>query len=146
MKKLLAILAAIVVLALPMAAKDRIYHNSEPLPAAARTTLSKNFPKAEVNRVKVDSHIFGGDEYEVILSNGTEIEFDSNGEWKEVDCGHLAVPNAFVLKPIAQYVTKNYPGQKIVKVSKDRNKYEIELSNGIDLDFDRAGAFLRVDD
>lgn len=146
MKKFIAIVAAFVMLALPMAAKDRIYHNSDPLPSAAKTTLKKNFPKQTVNRIKVESHFIGGDEYEVILSNGTEIEFDKDGEWKEVDCGHVAVPGAFVLKSIAQYVGRNYSGQKIVKVSKERNKYEIELSSGLDLEFDRSGKFLRVDD
>ena len=96
--------------------------------------------------MKVDKSILGSKEYEVILNNGTEIEFDNEGDWKEVDCGRQAVPAMFVLKSIQNYVRNNYKGQAIIKVDKDKNRYEVELVNGTDLEFDRAGNFLHVDD
>lgn len=146
MKKLLAIVSALLLLTLPMAARDQVYHNANPLPPAARTILKDQFPKLEVNRVKVESHVVGGNEYEVILSDGTEIEFNSKGEWTEVDCGHKAVPDFFVLPVIKEYISKNHKGQQIVKVDKSSKHYEVELLNGMDLKFDRSGKFLRIDD
>ena len=74
------------------------------------------------------------------------VEFDSDGKWTEIDCGHNAVPAALIMKPIRDYVAKNYKGLNIVKISVERSKYEVELSNGLDLDFSRSGEFLRIDD
>lgn len=146
MKKLLALMAAIMLAILPMSAKDEVYHSANVLPQTAQQTLKKAFPKAQVTRVKVDKSIFGNKEYEVILNNGTEIEFDNNGDWKEVDCGLKAVPEVFVLKSIRTYVNGNFKGQAITKIDKDRDSYDVELSNDVDLKFDRAGRFLRIDD
>ena len=131
---------------LPLAARDEVYHSADVLPQNAQQTLRKAFPKSQVTRVKVDKSILGSKEYEVILNNGTEIEFDNEGDWKEVDCGRQAVPAMFVLKSIQNYVRNNYKGQAIIKVDKDKNRYEVELVNGTDLEFDRAGNFLHVDD
>lgn len=146
MKKFIALLAVILLSIGQISAKDIVYRTTEPLPAAAKKTLKSSFPKTGVSHIKVDKHFFGGADYEVILVDGTEIEFNDNGEWKEVDCGQKAVPSVFVLKPISSYVSKYYKGQKIVKIDKDRNDYDVELSSGIDLKFDRSGRFLRVDD
>ena len=99
-----------------------------------------------MSHIKIEKHTFGGTEYDVILVNGTEVEFDSDGKWTEIDCGHNAVPAALIMKPIRDYVAKNYKGLNIVKISVERSKYEVELSNGLDLDFSRSGEFLRIDD
>ena len=147
MKKILAMIAVALGLAIatPAAARDKVYHTADALPAAAQQTLKKNFPKAAVNRVKVDSNMFGAKDYEVVLSNGAEIEFKKDGEWKEVDCGHSAVPAGFVPNAIRNYINKNHQGGVIVKIEKDSNDYEVELADGTDLKFDRAGKFLRYD-
>lgn len=146
MKKILALLLTIAVCSITAAARDTISRNVADLPAKAQQTLSKNFPKQGVNHIKIDRKTFGGADYDVILNNGTEIDFNSDGEWTEVDCGKSAVPSGFVIKPIADYVKKNYPKQKIVTIEKNRNNYELELSNGVDLKFDRSGNFQRIDD
>lgn len=146
MKKLLTLLAAVALTVGSLSARDKIYRSADVLPQAAHTTLQQAFPKADVNRIKVDSELIGGKDYEVVLSDGSEIEFNDKGEWKEVDCGHRAVPRQFVLPQIATYVKTNYKGAKIVKVEKSRSDYDVELSTGVDLKFDRSGAFLRIDD
>lgn len=146
MKKLIALLAVLILTAGSMAARDKIYRDASPLPAAAKTMLKTYFPKNTVNQVKVDKNLLGGADYEVILNDGTEIEFNKDGEWQDIDCGHRSVPSKLILAPIRNYVAKNYKGAGIVKIDKDRNDYEIELTNGIELKFDRAGKFLRIDD
>ncbi|MDE6394420.1 MAG: PepSY-like domain-containing protein, partial [Duncaniella sp.] len=84
-------------------------------------------------------------EYEVILSDGTEVDFNKDGAWKSIDRGQKAVPDALVLKPIRDYVAKAYPGQKIVDIEKDRKGYEITLTRGTELKFDSAGTFKKID-
>ncbi len=146
MKKLLSILMLAIIAVVPMTARDRNSRNVKDLPPAAQTMLNKYFGGEKVSHIKIDKPTFGSTEYDVILNNGTEIEFDAKGEWKEIDCGSNAVPKDLILKTIRDYVSSNFKGQKIVNIEKQRNKYQIELQNGTDLEFDRAGRFLRIDD
>ncbi len=146
MKKLIAILSIIILSVGQMSARDKVYRNADPLPPAAKTMLKTFFPKLNINRVKVDKKVLGKAEYEVILNDGTEIEFNNDGDWTEVDCGHRAIPQNIIMKSIRDYVSKNYKGKSIVKIDKGTRDYEIELSNGIELKFDRAGNFQRIDD
>ncbi|MBD5267068.1 MAG: hypothetical protein HDS41_02605 [Bacteroides sp.] len=146
MKKLLFSLLAILATVTVASARDKVSRDVSDLPKEAQVTLTRHFPKTGVSHIKIEKHTFGGTEYDVILVNGTEVEFDSDGKWTEIDCGHEAVPSELILKPIRDYVAKNYKGQKIVKISVERSKYEIELSNGRELEFNRAGEFLRIDD
>lgn len=145
MKKFLAIALAAIVAVMPLAARDRVSRTATDLPTAAQTMLNKYFKGVNVSHIKIDSGLFSTD-YDVVLTDGTEIDFDSDGQWTEVDCGRKAVPEALVDKNIRYYVSKNYAGSPIVKISADRRKYEVELLNGVDLEFDRSGRFLRVDD
>lgn len=146
MKKLLLLFAAALFTLLPAVAKDRVSRNVADLPAAAQTLLKQHFSGQDVSHIKIDKHFLGGVDYDVILENGTEIEFDDAGTWKEIDCGRRAVPNDLILKPIRDYIKNNFKNQKIVKIEVKSNKYNIELINGVDLEFDRAGNFLRIDD
>lgn len=146
MRKILMIFAAIILATGSLLARDRVCRDTSCLPQPAKTTLSKNFPKAKVSHIKIDENIVGGKEYEVVLENGCEVDFKGDGSWESVDCGNMAVPSGFILKPIRDYVARNYKGATIVQIDKDRNDYEVELSNGMDLKFDRSGKFLRIDD
>lgn len=145
MKKFMLLMALAILTALPSFA-DRVSRNVNDLPAAAQTTLNKYFKGKDVSHIKIDDKFMGHKEYDVILENGTEVEFDHEGNWKEIDCGHKAVPEELILKPIREYVKKNFNNRKIVKIETKRNKYSIELADGVDLEFDRAGNFLRIDD
>ena len=80
------------------------------------------------------------------LNDGTEIDFDLNNQWDNVDCHTKAIPAALVPQAIANYVKTNYQALPITKIDKDAYGYEIELSNGMDLKFDTSGRFLGIDD
>ncbi|MCM1152184.1 MAG: PepSY-like domain-containing protein [Muribaculum sp.] len=145
MKKIL-LLFALVIASLSACAGDKYSHDASVLPTAAKTVLQKNF-KARVNLVKIDKELGRVSEYEVILTDGSEITFDRNGNWKEVEVGrNKSVPSGFVLQPIQNYVKTNQKGARIVGIDKNRNGYEVELSNGVDIKFDNSGNFVRYDD
>ena len=114
--------------------------------ADALNLITKYFPMLALNHIKIDSNLFGGADYDVVLNDGTELDFDKDGELKEIDCGMREVPSGLLLKTICDYVSKNFSGRKIVSMDIDSRKYEIELSDGIELEFDRSGQFLRIDD
>ena len=85
-------------------------------------------------------------EYEVVLINGTKMEFKGNGDWKEVKSKKVKIPTGFIPKKISTYVQKSFPNTGIKKIEKKRFSYEVELINGIDLEFDSKGNFIKFDD
>jgi len=46
---------------------------------------------------------------------------------------------------VTDFVKTYYPEAKIVDAESDKKGYDIELSNGVDLDFDRSGQIIKVD-
>lgn len=146
MKKLILLLSIVLLSVTSVMARDKVYRDASILPKQAQQTLKKAFPGTKVNRIKVDDNLLGRSDYEVVLDNGTEIEFTKNGEWKEVDCGHRAVPQTFIINPIKTFIKKNHKGSSVIKIDKDDKSYDIELNDGTELKFDRAGKFLKYDD
>lgn len=145
MKKLLLILAVFVGVTTMASASDTYTRDVNVLPVAARTAIKSNF-KAGVNHIKVDKEWNRVSEYDVVLTDGTEITFDKNGNWKEVEVsGTGSVPAAFVPAAIANYVKANHKNTRVVGIEKKRSGYEVELSNGVDMKFNSAGVFLRYD-
>ena len=118
------------------------------LPEQAQQMLSEYVPKAKVSLIKVDRHLLKKTDYDVKLINGTKIEFTNAGKWKSVDCKTREVPEGLVTKPIRNYVKKNFPDVKIVKIEKKSGGYEIVLSDGVELKFNLLGQFksMEMDD
>ena len=130
MKKLLIICTAIVCLT-AMAFSEKTGSNPK-----IETFVSTYFPQANITAIVPD-----GREYDVMLSDHTNLEFDRKMEWKEVDCEHstiyTSVPSALVPQQITDYVNQNYPNNDIVKISKDGRNWDIELNNDIEIEFNR---------
>lgn len=145
MKKILTLMVALLFVAGAASARDRVSRNVADLPAQAQATLQQHFRGVAVNHIKIDKGSFGKVDYEVVLNNGTEIDFNKDGSLKEVNCGTRSVPAALIPASIRDYVSGNYSGQNIVTFEINRNNYEVQLANGTELKFDRAGNFLKVD-
>lgn len=145
MKKILLVLALILGATSAIQARDTHSRNINDLPQAAQTTLAKNF-KAKMSLIKIDKTLGRIDDYEVILTDGTEVEFDDKGNWKKIETPNdKSVPASLLPQAMKEYVSKNHKGANIVGVEKERNKYEVELSNGLDLIFDLNGNFVKFD-
>lgn len=115
------------------------------LPKTARDFITRNFSEQKIIRLTREDK--GNDrEYEALLDNAVKIEFDQLGYWKEVDGNNSQIPSQFIPKKITEYVTQKYPSEKISKIEKSPVKYEVELLNGLDLEFDAKGKFLKVED
>ena len=146
MKKIYSIIAMAFIAIQMSFAADVITHDVNQLPANARKTLQSSFPKSQISYIKIDKDMLQSKTYEVKFTNGVEIDFDSKGNWKEVDCKKQPVPDVFVPAVIRTYVKQNYKGSKIVKVEKDRRNYEVKLQNGLELKFDSKGKLVKLDD
>lgn len=145
-KRLFIAFVAFLGISVAAIASDTYAHSASVLPKAAQTVLAKNF-KSGVSVVKIDKDFGRVSEYEVVLNDGTEITFDRNGNWDNIEVGiNGRIPSAFIPSPIAQYVKANMSDAKIVGIDKERSGYDVELSNGVDMKFNRVGQFVRFDD
>lgn len=115
------------------------------LPDKAQTFIKQHFANQSVSLAKEENDFFDKS-YDVIFVNGDKIEFDKNGVWKEVNCMHSdSVPSAIVPTQIVRFVSEKYAGIKIMKIEQDKSDYEIKLSNGLELKFDKKFNLIDID-
>jgi len=144
LSKLFLLAIAAFALHLATACADDKLIPAEQLPEAARTFIQKSFPNESITFVQKDG--FFRPTYEVRLNNGTEIEFDNKGVWDSMDCKRSSVPENLIPAEIVKYVKAKFTNILITKIDKERKGYEIELSDGLELKFDKNGALISVDD
>lgn len=126
-------------------AQKKVINNNQ-LPANAQTFIKNNFAINQISSTTEEQESLFSKEYKVILNNGTEIEFDKSGNWEEVDGHKTAIPLKIVPRTIQNYVAKSFPNTQIVKIKKSLRKYEVEISNGLELEFNKKGQFTKIDD
>ena len=114
------------------------------LPPVAQKTIKAHFSKGKVAMEKMETDWLKKS-YDVVFTNGTKIEFDEDGNWKEIDCKKNAVPSALIPVKITKYVKSHYPHTKILKIERDRKGYEIELSGDIDITFNKNFEVTEID-
>ncbi len=148
MKKSILLIVMLLLCTMSGFALDKYTLDRNDLPQAAQDFLTEYFPKAKIGMIKVDSHFLKKTDYDVKLTNGTKIEFNNAGNWTSVDCKTKAVPNGIIPMTIRTYVKKNFADVIIVKIEKGSSKYEVELSDGVELTFSLLGQFrsMKMDD
>ena len=114
------------------------------LPVKAQTVLTTHFSGQKVTLATLESEIIDKS-YNVVLQNGTKLEFDRKGNLTEVDCKQGTVPAKLIPQPIKSYVQANYSGQNIKKMEIDKNEHEVELSNGLDITFNKRFKVINID-
>ena len=125
---------------------DKVTNNINELPQVSRTFLNNYFDGNKVSHIKIDKDLFLVDSYDVILTDGTSVEFNRYGEWKEVKSFQQNIPDTLIPTEIRQYVSQNYPGQKIMTVERGKRKVSVDLANGLELKFDINGNLIDIDD
>lgn len=146
MKKILSVLVLAIVAIQLAFAGDVITKDINQLPLAARNFINQHFVKPQVAHIKIDSEILSK-KYEVLLTNGTEIDFDSKGNWQEVDAKKGRVPATIIPSFVSNYLkTNNFTTEFVTKIERDRKGYEVELNTDLSFKFDRNGKFRKADD
>lgn len=117
-------------------------HDINILPKEARIVLKQNF-KAEISHIKIGKEFGRIREYEVVMTDGSEITFDKHGNWKDVEVSrYRSVPSAIIPHPINTFVKKNQKEANVTGIEKKNYGYSVGLSNGIDVRFTEKGKFL----
>ncbi len=115
------------------------------LPANIQAFVQQNFPGQSITFAQKDLELFGF-KYDVFLADGTQIEFDTDDVWDKIERQGQGVPMTLVPQNIATHVQTNFPGTFIAKIDKDTFGYEVELSNGLELKFNKQGIVTEIDD
>ncbi len=116
------------------------------LPVDITAFIQQNFPGQTISFAKKDLEITGW-QYNVVLADGTQIDFDTDHMWDKIQCAMTtSMPTALVPAPILAHLQTNFPGAMILKIDKERYGYEIELTNGLEMKFNNQGALMEVDD
>jgi len=143
-KMIIAAMASVMMCASACAEKTQLVTFKE-LPQKAQTFVETYFNAGDVSFIKMEKDGLHND-YDVKMTDGTEIDFDYQGELEEIDCKTKAVPQGIVPEKIATYVAEHFAGAFVVEYKIDRKKLKVELNNSLELEFDKQGNFLRIDD
>lgn len=146
MKKFLSLLVMAVVAIQFAFAGDVITKDINQIPLAARNFINQHFTNPQVTHIKIDSEVLSKN-YEVLLTNGTEIDFDSKGNWVEVDAKKGKVPATIIPSFVTNYLkNNNFETEFVTKIERDRRGYEVELNTDVSFKFDKKGNFRKADD
>lgn len=116
------------------------------LPAPIQTFVQQYFPGQTITFAQKDLELTGW-KYEIFLADGTHIDFDTDDMWDKIECPLTnPVPTALIPPPVASTIQANYPDGMITKIDKERNGFEVDLANGLELKFNKQGAIVDMDD
>jgi hypothetical protein len=145
MKKMMFLFVSLFVMNLAVFADNDKPIQVTEMPKEAQSFVKSHFANQSVAVAKMETD-FLDKTYDVIFTNGDKVEFDKKGNWTKVDCEHTQVPQAVIPAAIQQYVSKNYPDAKVVKIEKtDRKGFDVDLSNGFDIEFDKKMRVVEID-
>lgn len=125
-------------------AKDSYTKNISKLPSVAVEFIKANFSDLELSGIKIDKGFFANS-YDVYFTNGTKIEFDSKGEWTEVENKLVGIKGPVIPEKIQKVLDEDFKGAKVINIERKRRGYEVDLSNDLELIFDLQGNFIGID-
>ena len=116
------------------------------LPEQVTGFIQQNFPGTNVTYAESERKLTGKT-YDVVLSDGTRIDFDTSGEWEKIE-GTVTnpVPTSMIPEPIVEQIKGQFPDAMILKIDRESYGYEIELANGLEIKFNKQGALMEMDD
>ncbi len=112
-------------------------------PSEITSYTSTHFPNNSILQVIKDREDLT-ETYDVLLSENIRLEFNRKKEIIDID-GAAQLPNSVIPEKILQYVTSNYPTNFITDWELDNKNQQVQLDNGLDLEFTMKGDFLRID-
>ena len=137
-----ALVAVALSVSLISCAKEKVIPVSQ-LPVEIKTYISTHFPSNTIVQVVKDLDGLTKT-YDVMLSDQISLEFNRKNQIIDID-GKTALPNSVIPEKIRQYVTANYPTNVITDWELDDRNQQIQLDNGLDLEFTMNGDFIRID-
>ena len=113
------------------------------IPSAITNYLQTHFPNHKVLQVEKEREGLSKS-YDVILEGNIVLEFNKKHNNKSIEA-KSALPQSVIPAIIWDYVQREYPGVGILEYELDDNRQKVELDNRLELEFNKAGDFLRLD-
>lgn len=111
---------------------------ADQLPMTAKSFITNHFQGKSIAFVEedVDSKMNG---YKVSLNDGTNISFNSKGEWTKIanESGHI--PTDFIPDDIYRFAFLCFPLASITMINKRATGYHVGLSNEVVMKFNKEG-------
>lgn len=142
MKKLSFILMLMSVGLMTACESQKVLAENE-VPSAITTYVNTHFPSAKILQAVKDKEGLSKS-YDVILEGNISLEFNKNHEITSIE-SRSALPDSVIPEKILAYVKANYPASTILQWELDDNRQKVELDNKLELEFSKAGDFLRID-
>ena len=143
MKSIKAILLLVVMMAISFNAKadhDQVI-TFDQMPEAAQAFLKQHFANKVPLVVTVD-----WDDYTIRYESGEKIDFDKQGNWKEIDCRATLVPVELIPEEIKANIQATFPDAIILKIDRNRRGYEVKLNNGLEVEYSPTFQVIDIDD
>ena len=144
MKRIIALILSLSVFALSAKADDKPI-DYEQLPAAARAFIQSDFASLSISFITRDADLLDTT-YDVHFTNGLKLEFNSKGEWKEISNATALIDTKYIPKEILASIASRWPDAGIKKIERYRQGYEIELTNRLELKYDKHFRLVEIDD
>lgn len=144
MKRILLLFTIITALSITALASDKII-SLEQLPKKSQELIAEFFANDKIVKITMDKELVDT-EYEVLFASGTKIEFDYNGDWKEIKAKKSCIPSKILLPSIEGSIATNHPEACVEEVERDKKRIKVELSNGLEMIFNNKGKLIRYDD
>ena len=144
MKRIIALILSLSVFALSAKADDKPI-DYEQLPVAAKSFIHSDFPSLSISFITRDADLLDTT-YDVHFTNGLKLEFNSKGEWKEISNATALIDTKYIPKEILASIASRWPDAGIKKIERYRQGYEIELTNRLELKYDKHFRLVEIDD
>ena len=86
------------------------------------------------------------DDYTIRYESGEKVEFDKQGNWKEIDYRASLVPVELIPEQIKANIQATFPNAIILKIDRNRRGYEVKLNNGLEVEFSPTFQVIDIDD
>lgn len=113
------------------------------LPVEINSYISTHFPNKSILQVIKDKDGLIKS-YDILLNENVSLEFNRKNEIIDID-GNTKLPDSVIPDKILQFVALKYAANFVTDWQLDGNNQQVELDNGLDLEFNIKGEFLRID-
>lgn len=123
--------------------KEKVLDPETDVPNVVQNYISTHFPNSKIVKVikEVDNT---KKKLKIRLEEGTSLTFNNKDEIIEIE-SKRELPQSVVPEKIWDYVEGNYPNNHIIEWELDGNKQDVDLDNGLQLEFNLNGDFVRID-
>ena len=112
------------------------------IPTEITAYQSLHFPDNPI--LEAVQHNENTQSYEIRLEGNFELDFDEAFNIIDID-GTTQLPDSVIPEDLLAYASENYAGNVITDWEIELNHQQIGLDNGVELEFEMDGTFIRID-